>query len=84
MAGIVVDASVAVKWFLAEDRSSAALDLKGADVDLIAPSSVIFEVYHALWDAVRTGRAPKTFAAEGAPLIPTPFARLVRALAARL
>jgi predicted nucleic acid-binding protein len=66
-----------VKWFLAEDRSNAAQELRGAGVDLVAPSSVIFEIYHALWDAARTGRVPTTFPTEAAPLIPTPFARLV-------
>jgi len=77
VAGIVVDASVAVKWFLAEDRSSAAQKLRRVGADLIAPSSVIFEVYHALWEAARTGRAPPTLPLEGAPLIPLPFTRLV-------
>ena len=77
MAGIVVDASVAVKWFLAEERSDKARDLRGAGVDLIGPSSIIFEIYHAIWDAAQKGRVPDTLPAEATPLIPTPFNRLI-------
>ena len=77
MAGIVVDASVAVKWFLAEERSDKARELRGAGVDLIAPSSIIFEIYHAMWDAAQKGRVPGTLPFEAAPLIPTPFNRLI-------
>jgi len=66
-----------VKWFLAEERSDKARDLRGVGLDLIAPSSIIFEIYHANWDAAQRDRVPGSLPAEAAPLIPTPFNRLI-------
>jgi predicted nucleic acid-binding protein len=77
VAGVVVDASVAVKWFIAEERSEAARAVRGSGVDLLAPSSVIFEIYHALWEAARKGRIPGSFPRDAASLIPSPFTKLV-------
>ncbi|TDR93263.1 type II toxin-antitoxin system VapC family toxin [Enterovirga rhinocerotis] len=51
---MVVDASVAVKWFLAEDRTNEARALL-ADEDLIAPGIIRLEVAHVLWKGVRRG-----------------------------
>ena len=60
MAGLVIDASVAVKWFLTEDRSDEARKLSG-NAGLIAPTTILLEVYNALSIAVRKERAvPKT------------------------
>ena len=56
MAGLVIDASVAVKWFLEEDRSAEARSVIEGDDDLFAPTLVIPEVVHALWIAARQGR----------------------------
>jgi predicted nucleic acid-binding protein len=59
VAGLVIDASVAVKWFLTEDRSHEARDL--ATGGLIAPTTILLEVYNALSIAVRRERAiPQT------------------------
>jgi predicted nucleic acid-binding protein len=77
VAGIVVDASVAVKWLIDEDRSAAAQDLRNIGGDLIAPSSVIFEVYHAVWDAARTGRTHAFELEQMQAIIPAFFQRLV-------
>ncbi len=56
MAGVVIDASVAVKWFLEEDRSAEARSVMAGDDDLFAPTLVVPEVVHALWIAARQGR----------------------------
>jgi predicted nucleic acid-binding protein len=72
----VIDASVAVKWFIAEDRAPEAQRVLTAEADLIAPTSILFEVFHALWDAGRTGRIPSNRLAELAEVIPAPFAVL--------
>ena len=77
MAGLVIDASVAVKWFIDEDRSADAQALLGADADLMAPTSILYEVFHALWDAARTGRLPPKRLAEFAEVVPAPFSALV-------
>lgn len=56
MAGVVVDASVAVKWYLPEDRSAQARQLLASGKALLAPSLVILEIGHAMWAAARGGR----------------------------
>jgi predicted nucleic acid-binding protein len=77
VAGLVIDASVAVKWFIAEDRSAEAQRILSADADLIAPTSILYEIFHALWDGARTGRLPANRLSELADVVPTPFALLV-------
>ncbi len=55
---IVVDASVAVKWVLPEDRSEQAAAIRGEDDDLIAPSLVCAEIGSAIWRAAVRGDVP--------------------------
>ena len=50
---LVVDASVAVKWLIAEDGSDAADRLLTDDDDLHAPRLMASEVANALWRKVR-------------------------------
>jgi predicted nucleic acid-binding protein len=52
---LVIDASVALKWFVEEDgtRQAAAL-LAGSDM-LVAPDLIVAEVCNAGWKAVRAG-----------------------------
>lgn len=76
MAGLVIDASVAVKWFIAEDRSDDALRILNTDADLIAPSSILYEIFHALWDAARRRRLPAHRIAALADAVLTPFTAL--------
>lgn len=52
---VVVDASVALKWFVSEDDSEFALGLLGSSEVLIAPDLVVAEVSNAAWKAVRSG-----------------------------
>jgi predicted nucleic acid-binding protein len=77
MAALVIDASVAVKWFIAEDRVADALRLRERGDDMIAPASVVFEVFHAVSEAVRTGRISTPILTNVETLIPKPFTRLV-------
>jgi predicted nucleic acid-binding protein len=77
VAGVVVDASVAVKWFIAEDRAAEALALRDLDEELIAPESTLFEVFHALWEKAREGRIPRARLPELAAAVPRPYSRLV-------
>ena len=55
MSRLVVDASVAVKWFLPEAQSDAARALLGSGHDLIAPELVYAELGIALVKRVRKG-----------------------------
>ena len=53
---LIVDASVAVKWFLQEDGSERARDLARED-DLRAPDLILAETYNAVWKRWRRGEA---------------------------
>ena len=52
---LVVDASVALKWFVPEVRSEAARALLDREDDLLAPDWLLIEVANCLWKAGRRG-----------------------------
>ena len=52
---VVVDASVAVKWFLPEPFSEAAARLLDASCELVAPDLMRLEVGSAFLKALRRG-----------------------------
>ena len=49
----VIDASVAVKWYVSEEWSEAALSLYGPGFELSAPDLLFPEVGNVLWKKVR-------------------------------
>lgn len=53
MTRVVVDASVAVKWFLPEPLADAAEILLGGAYELLAPELLVLEVENALWKRLR-------------------------------
>jgi predicted nucleic acid-binding protein len=72
----VVDASVAVKWVLNEDRSAEANLLRSED-GLIAPSLIAVEIGSALWKAVRRGHVSRLDALAALRTSLLPFSDLV-------
>ena len=52
---LVVDASVAMKWFVSEEGSTEAATLLAGLDALIAPDLIVAEVVNAAWRAVRAG-----------------------------
>lgn len=46
---LVIDASVALKWFFAENLHEAALRILDQEPDLLAPDFLLIEVANALW-----------------------------------
>ena len=60
MTRYVVDASVAVKWFLPEVHDPEALRLLSDDTELLAPDLVVSEVGNILWKRVRAGDVSET------------------------
>jgi predicted nucleic acid-binding protein len=65
---VVVDASVAAKWFLPEngealgDKALALLDqYDKREVQFVVPDLFYVEIASAIWKAVRTGRVPRAF-----------------------
>lgn len=53
---LVVDASVAFKWFVNEPDSTVAIATRGSDRDLIAPELVVSEVCNSAWKSFRRGQ----------------------------
>jgi predicted nucleic acid-binding protein len=49
MTSLIVDASVAIKWYLKDTGSDEAHALRGTVDDLLAPELVIAEVGNAMW-----------------------------------
>jgi predicted nucleic acid-binding protein len=56
---IVVDASVAAKWFVAKDETPHAHGLLNDTWKLLAPTLIRFEVHAALTRHFRTSKAPE-------------------------
>lgn len=52
---VVVDASVAAKWFIAEDNATDALELFGKNYELHAPDLLFLEVDNVLCKLIRRG-----------------------------
>jgi len=60
---LVVDASVAVKWFLPEPHSEEALRLLDGGRELLVPDLLWAEVGNVLWKRWRQGELPEEAAA---------------------
>lgn len=55
---LVVDASVAARWFLAIEKADAAVALLTSGERLIAPDLVVVELTNAAWKATVFGNVP--------------------------
>jgi predicted nucleic acid-binding protein len=74
---LVVDASVALKWFLSEEPFSAqALAVVRDGALLIAPDLLIAEVCNAAWRSARLGRIHRRQVTEIASVLPRLFHEL--------
>lgn len=82
---LVVDASVACKWFVEEEGSSAAARLLNGDETLLAPDLIVAEVANALWRKRRVGQVSAEQSDEAVAVLPGFFSELAPAarLAAR-
>ena len=56
---LVVDASVAAKWYMDESDSPLARDILAKGIDLIAPDVIVAEVLNAIWSKRRKGLMPR-------------------------
>lgn len=67
---LVVDASVAVKWLIAEEGSDAAHRLAAGADDLHAPRLMASEIANALWRKARMGEIERRLAGALAAAVP--------------
>ena len=77
---LVVDASVAFKWFLLEEaHTSQAIALLQDGAALIAPDLLVAEVCNAAWRSARLGRISQAQVDEIAARLPQFFDKLASA-----
>jgi predicted nucleic acid-binding protein len=74
---LVVDASVALKWFVGEDGSDLAVELLNSGEPLIAPDLVLAEVCNAAWKSLRRREIDRAQFDEVATDVTQVFQRLV-------
>jgi predicted nucleic acid-binding protein len=73
---VVVDASIAVKWVIAEEGHQESLLLSRSQ-PLIAPDFVLVESANVLWKKVRIGQLTREQAMQGLDFIREAYAELV-------
>lgn len=73
---LVVDASVALKWYLGEDGTGSARQLLAGDETLVAPDLVVAEVCNGSWLAYRRGEITATHQSRIAEDVTAVFDRL--------
>jgi predicted nucleic acid-binding protein len=52
---LVIDANVAIKWFVPEVQSDAAAAIVDPENELIAPDLLLVEVGNVVWKKIRSG-----------------------------
>jgi predicted nucleic acid-binding protein len=55
---LIVDASIAAKWFFEEEGSARALKLR-EEQDLTAPDFILLEVHHVMWKRLARSETEK-------------------------
>lgn len=76
---LVVDASVAIKWFVEEKRSDSARAVLISGEPLVAPDLVVPEACNAAWKKVKRGEISEEQGAAVARALPMSFDRLTPA-----
>ena len=74
---LVVDASVALKWYVTEPDSGAARAVFAGEEDVIAPELVVAEVCNASWRLLRRSEIDRTQHGRIAREIADMFSRLL-------
>lgn len=67
---MVVDASVALRWFLKEEGHEAACSLLSGEEDLIAPDTIASEVTEIIWFKERRGEITREHAEAALEALP--------------
>ncbi len=72
----VVDASVAAKWFFAEELTDEALTFLRRDQELVAPELILLEVGSVAWKRALRGEVTREHAMAVAAALPRMFSLL--------
>jgi predicted nucleic acid-binding protein len=73
---VVIDASVAAKWFVVEPGASAARELVATEIVLIAPELVVAEVLNVVWKRLIRNDLERDQVAHVTEALPKLFAEL--------
>ncbi len=73
---LIVDASVAVKWFVAEDLRAEARELIRSTEEFEAPDFILAEVSNVLWRKILKGEIENAQAREISQQLPDLFSHL--------
>ena len=76
---LVVDASVAIRWYVEASGTPAAIAILDSDDPLVAPDLVVAEITNVTWKMVRAGQISQDHGARIAAVLPTAFSNLVSA-----
>ncbi len=74
---LVVDASIACKWFIDEEGAARARNILLGNRNLLAPDLVIAEVCNAIWKNVSAGRISSDHATAAMDELPRLFDSLI-------
>ncbi|MDJ0928546.1 MAG: type II toxin-antitoxin system VapC family toxin [Gammaproteobacteria bacterium] len=73
---LVVDASVAVRWYMAGSKGEAARRLLQQDASFIAPDLILPEVGNSIWMMQRAGKISVEHGSQIVASLPSAFDRL--------
>jgi predicted nucleic acid-binding protein len=75
---LVVDASVAIKWYVAEERRDHALALLGGRDELTAPEFIAIELANIVWKKSMRGEVGPEMAAAVLEDLPLTFGEMIK------
>jgi len=73
---LVVDASVAVRWYVESPGTPAAIAILDSDEPLVAPDLMVAEVANVAWKLVRAGQISHIHGARIVAALPSAFSNL--------
>ena len=76
---LVVDASVAIRWYVEAPGTAAAIAILDSDKILVAPDIVVAEVANVAWKLARAGQISHEHGARIAAALPSAFSNLIGA-----
>jgi predicted nucleic acid-binding protein len=76
---IVVDASIAIKWFVEEEDHSLALALLEKKAAITVPDLILAETANVLWKKIRSSEVTLEQAAQACSALPDYFATVIPA-----